>query len=170
MKTIFAFCPNCKSETINTENGHKQVCLDCNFQYFHNVAAAVMVVLQTQDELLFVRRNQNPSIGLLDLPGGFVDYNESAKDTVIRELKEELAIDLSQSEMIFFGSYPNQYLYKNVLYHTLDLAFVMTIAKEKNYFFSQEEIQELVWIKKNEIKLDHLAFHSTKKFIADLLI
>ena len=169
MKTIFAYCPNCKSENISTQNGHKHVCADCKFEYFHNVAAAVMVILQCNNEILFAKRNENPSKGMLDFPGGFMDYNESATETVIREIKEELYFDLAKNEIRFFSSYPNQYLYKNILYHTLDLGFIVTLEKNRISSFNEQEIESIIWIKKNEIAMNEIAFESTKKFISDYL-
>ncbi len=167
MKSMFNSCPNCKSEAITTLNGHKYVCGDCDFEYYHNAAASVMVILQDKTEVLLVKRNVNPGKGLLDLPGGFVDHKESATQTVIREIKEELNLDLTEQELSFFGSYPNQYLYKNILYHTLDICFITNIEKNRINTFDKQEIQEVTWYKKEEIRLEDFAFQSTKQVIKD---
>ncbi|MFA9289971.1 MAG: NUDIX domain-containing protein [Solirubrobacteraceae bacterium] len=169
MNAIFNYCPKCKSEKIETINGHKYSCKDCGFEYFHNVASSVAVILYNKDEILFTVRNENPGLGLLDLPGGFVDYSENATTTVQRELKEELNIDLLVNDIIFLGSYPNQYLYKDILYHTLDLCFKIEIDKNKILDFNKNEIQTLKWINKKEITLDLFAFTSTKNMILDYI-
>jgi len=51
------------------------------------------VVIQSSHVLL-VKRRDNPGKGLLALPGGFLDPNETVEDCILRELKEETRINL----------------------------------------------------------------------------
>jgi bifunctional NMN adenylyltransferase/nudix hydrolase len=50
--------------------------------------------------VLLVRRKFNPGKGLLALPGGFVNQNESVVDSAIRELKEETRILVPKDVLI----------------------------------------------------------------------
>lgn len=43
-------------------------------------------------QLLAIRRNIEPKIGMLALPGGYVDENESAETAAARELLEETGL------------------------------------------------------------------------------
>ncbi|MBP2099083.1 NUDIX domain-containing protein [Enterococcus rivorum] len=55
------------------------------------------VILGWQDEqikLLLIQRKANPFKGKYALPGGFVDKNEDTLEAVIREVKEEVSIQL----------------------------------------------------------------------------
>ena len=46
--------------------------------------------------ILLIKRKFNPGKGLWALPGGFVDQNETIKDSAIRELKEETRIKVDK--------------------------------------------------------------------------
>lgn len=161
------YCPHCGTPNLQWENNRKWLCSHCNFVLFHNVAGAVAVVVTYKDEILFTRRNQEPKKGLLDLPGGFTDPKESAEETCARELKEELSISIYKENLIYKASLPNTYLYKDVLYNTLDLFFEYPIEDKFQIQLEESEINEAIWIKKSEINRNEIAFDSQKKFFKE---
>lgn len=55
--------------------------------------AAVGVVCLRGDDVLLVRRNQAPMAGRWSIPGGRIEWGESAKAAALRELKEETGCD-----------------------------------------------------------------------------
>jgi ADP-ribose pyrophosphatase YjhB (NUDIX family) len=57
------------------------------------VEAAGAVVLDARECILLIRRGRPPAAGEWTLPGGRVEAGESPEATVIRELREETAID-----------------------------------------------------------------------------
>ncbi|MDN5274714.1 MAG: hydrolase [Candidatus Saccharibacteria bacterium] len=59
------------------------------------------------DKVLFGIRNIEPHKGKLNLPGGFLDYDETAEQAAIREVKEELGIDIKLTS--FLGTYTDDY-------------------------------------------------------------
>jgi NADH pyrophosphatase NudC (nudix superfamily) len=155
----FNQCPNCGSSDTVFEDNKKFSCRGCGFIYFHNVAAAAGVILEYDRKIVLIKRAKEPSKGKLDLPGGFVDPNESAEEAVIREIKEELKIEIEGLK--YLGSYPNIYKYKDVLYHTCDLFFYC----KNDIFpkdFSGEEIEELILTSPLEVPEDEIAFESVK--------
>ena len=112
------FCPKCGHETLIWDQEKKWSCSQCNFVLYHNVAGAVAVLITIKDEILFTRRNQDPKKGKLDLAGGFVDPKESAEETCVRELFEEMKIKMDLSKLKYLAALPNTYEYKNILYNT----------------------------------------------------
>jgi ADP-ribose pyrophosphatase YjhB (NUDIX family) len=56
------------------------------------LAASVAIV--RQHDLLLIQRNRPPSEGLWTLPGGRLEGGETAEQCAIRELKEELGLDV----------------------------------------------------------------------------
>lgn len=163
------FCPKCGEKTLFWSEEKKWNCRLCNFVLYHNCAAAVAVMITCGDEIMLTRRNQNPAKGKLDLAGGFTDPNESAEHTCIRELKEELGIDIKKENLKFLMSLPNVYPYKGIDYYTLDLFFEYPIGEKFEMSLEKTEISEIVWLKKTEIKIQDIAFESQKVFFSKWL-
>jgi len=155
----FNYCPACRSSDISFGDMKKVSCRDCSFTYYHNVAAAVAVILEYDNKIVLIKRAKEPGKGKLDLPGGFVDPKESAEEAVIREIKEELRIVLKEPR--YLGSYPNIYKYQDVFYNTCDLFFYSKIDAPPADF-DKTEIAELVLINPLEIPDDKIAFESVK--------
>jgi NAD+ diphosphatase len=127
---IFAFCPKCGSSSFICVDGERSFrCEMCNFHYFINNSAAVAcLIFNSLGELLLTRRALEPNKGMLDLPGGFVEPMETAEETVVREIMEEL--NLVVIKMRYLVSFPNLYTYSNFDVPTIDLAF---LCKTENF-------------------------------------
>ena len=158
------YCPKCGNETLNWDGEKKWSCSNCDYVLFHNVAGAVAVIIKHQDEILFTKRNQEPKKGKLDLAGGFVDPKESAEETCIRELFEEMKIKVDLSQLKYLASLPNTYEYKNILYKTIDLFYEYELSEKVGFELELSEISETIWIKKDQINLEDIAFDSQKLF------
>jgi len=154
----FNCCPACGASNIVFGDNKEFYCRECAFIYFHNAAAAVAVILEYGEKVLLIKRAREPGKGKLDLPGGFVDPNESAEDAVIREIKEELKIDLREPK--YLGSCPNIYKYEGVIYYTCDLFFHCKIDAMPTDF-DKKEIEDLILINPLEIAEEKIAFSST---------
>jgi mutator protein MutT len=89
-------------------------------------AAVVAVIYNEKGELLLTRRKNNPAKGFFDLPGGFVNIGETAENAVIREIREELNIDVSACK--FMATFPNEYVFDGIQYFTEDIVFLCKIA------------------------------------------
>jgi NAD+ diphosphatase len=157
---IFSFCPSCGSKEIHFDGIKQFKCNSCSFTYFQNVAASAAALLEYNGKILFVRRVREPRRGKLDLPGGFIDPNESAEDGMNRELKEELGITFDH--MQYLGSAPNIYLYKDVTYNTCDLFFYAKIQSLPTYI-EDSEIASLELIDPLKVDKNEIAFNSTQK-------
>lgn len=144
----------------------KWSCRACDYVLFHNVAGAVAVVIKHENEILFTRRNQEPKKGKLDLAGGFVDPKESAEETCVRELFEEMKIKVDLSNLKYLASLPNTYEYKNILYNTLDLFYEYEVPEKFTIELEISEISETVWLQKGDIQVEEIAFESQQKFFA----
>ncbi|HVY50325.1 MAG TPA: NUDIX domain-containing protein [Devosia sp.] len=55
---------------------------------------AASVALHRQQDVLLIQRNMPPSEGLWTLPGGRLEPGESTEQCAIREVKEELGLDV----------------------------------------------------------------------------
>ena len=163
------FCPKCGEKTLQWDGEKKWNCTNCDYVLFHNVAGAVAVLIKYKDEILFTRRNQEPKKGKLDLAGGFVDPKESAEETCVRELFEEMQVKVNPENLKYLASLPNTYEYKNILYNTLDLFYEYEVENKFEVELEISEISETEWLKKDAINLDEIAFDSQRLFLEKYL-
>jgi len=123
---VFKYCPNCGHQDFYFDGEKAFTCPGCRFKYYINACGAVAAICVLPDNrIILTRRKFEPKEGYFDLPGGFVDLNESAEDAVKREIKEELGLEIDT--MQYLVSFPNQYIFKGITYFTLDLAYICPI-------------------------------------------
>jgi NAD+ diphosphatase len=126
---LFRFCPVCGSSDFHQQNVKSMRCRQCDFSFYVNPSAAVAAfIINEQNELLVTIRAKEPAKGTCDLPGGFVDDEESAEAALVRELKEELGLNVTEVGYLF--SLPNQYLYSGWTLPTLDLFYLVKIGTD----------------------------------------
>jgi NAD+ diphosphatase len=124
----FNMCPECGSSEIKYLKGRKWYCPSCGFDLYNNVAAAVgLVIADRSGMVLFEKRAKEPRKGFLAYPGGFVDPDESAEAAVVRECREETG--LIPRQITYLASYPNKYVYKDIVYNTCDLFFTADLPE-----------------------------------------
>jgi len=162
---MFKYCPECKHSTISFVNNHYLSCAECGFLYYHNAAAAVAAIIKFQDEILFTVRAKEPGLGQLDLPGGFVDHNESLEQALTREIDEELSLPIKPHQLTYFTSEPNTYQYQSIKYNTIDTIFTIILDTKPTIVCEPTEIKRVIWIKQSQIDINKLAFISAKKAI-----
>jgi ADP-ribose pyrophosphatase YjhB (NUDIX family) len=79
-----------------------RTCAGCgNISYLNPLPVAVCL-LPVDDGLLVVRRDIEPGRGLLALPGGFMDVEETWQQACVRELFEETGIRIDVTEISLF--------------------------------------------------------------------
>ncbi len=163
----FKYCPICGSSHFEINNVKSKKCKDCGFSYYLNASSAtVALITNDQDELLVVRRKNDPGKGMLDLPGGFIDMDETGEEGMAREVKEETSLDATGVTYLF--SYPNTYLYSGFMVHTLDMFFRVKV-KDLSHIKAMDDAAAYYWIPLSEIDIDKFAFESTQKGISRYL-
>ena len=95
------------------------------------------------------------------IPGGFVDIGETIEDTVVREMKEETALEISIESLLGVYSDPK----RDERFHT---ASVVYVCKAYGNPIAQDDAKEVFVYKLDEIPLDKLVFDH-KKIILDFL-
>jgi len=167
---FFKHCPNCASINVEYVNNFKFNCLDCKFVLYHNIAAAVAIIILYKNQILFTIRNVDPDKGKLDLPGGFIDPKENAEAAACREIEEELGLLISEKNLKYITTAPNNYLYKNVLYRTMDIFYEYELHSLTEMNLEKEEIKDIVWVSKENIDLNKIGFISIKNVIKDFYL
>ena len=109
----FEYCPVCGSSHFEKDTQKSKKCSNCGFEYFMNPAAAVVAfITNDKGELLVEKRNNEPAKGTLDLPGGFADVLETAEESIMREVKEETGLTVTEARYLF--RLPNVYRYSGL--------------------------------------------------------
>ena len=161
----FYYCPECGEKTLKG-NRRRISCSACGFVFYFNAASAVAGILQKDDTILLTIRGKEPEKGKLDLPGGFVDHEETAEEALQREIREELNIDITDIQ--FSGSFPNQYLYQEITYPVLDLIFTCRAVNWQDVK-PQDDVADFAFYQKEEININEFAFASTRRAMKKFL-
>jgi len=157
----FTYCPECGSSHFEVHNEKSKRCADCGFVYYFNPSSAtVALILNEQHELLVCRRAKNPAKGTLDLPGGFIDINETGEEGVSREVREETGMEVTEAKYLF--SLPNIYIYSGFPVHTLDMFFRCTV-KDCTHFNAMDDAADLFFLPIDQINPQDFGLTSVRK-------
>ena len=160
------FCPYCGSPRFVWDGVKSHRCADCGHKLYTNAAGAVIAVIENEKgEVLFVRRRFQPAKGMLDLPGGFIDLNERAEDAVVREVKEEVGLEVVETQ--FLETFPNTYLYDTLLYHTIDLAFRCRV-EDFSSLQAADDAADCSFLSLQEVELSAIGLGSIQRLVAGL--
>ena len=125
-------------------------------------ADAIVEIFDTHENFLgiVIIERKNEPLGLA-LPGGFVDVGESVQAAAIREMKEEISLDVELTSLLGVYSDPS----RDKRFHT---ASVVYVAKAYGKPIGADDAKEAILIKPQEIDLESLVFDH-KKMIEDYL-
>jgi len=90
------FCPRCGAPTVSTQGGHVRVCTRDGSQHFPRTdPAVIMLITDPAGQQALLGRKPTWSPGQFSCLAGFVEPGESAEHAVVRETREETAVDVS---------------------------------------------------------------------------
>lgn len=159
----FRYCPACGSSRFVENDFKSRRCEACGFVFYFNVSASVAAfITDEQGRLLVARRAKDPARGTLDLPGGFVDPEETLEEAVLREVAEETKLRLDNPVYLF--SLPNTYLYSGINVLTAD-AFFHLKATETEGLCAADDVSELFFLDKNEIDPELFGLDSIRRAV-----
>jgi len=95
--TAYYFCPRCRSKLESRPFGarNQQACPTCDWIYWINpIPIAETIVINNAGQVLLIKRKFPPRVGDWALPGGFLDWGESAEAAAIREVREETGLEV----------------------------------------------------------------------------
>ena len=86
------FCPRCGSVTRQSEKERVKRCDTCGYDQYPRITPAVICAVSKGDRLLLARNAKRTNF--FSVIAGFVEVGESAEQCVVREVKEEVGIEV----------------------------------------------------------------------------
>jgi len=105
------FCPRCAGTLTPASSSVR--CVTCGWVGWANPVPGAQALVERDGRVLLGRRRFDPSAGLWDIPGGFVDEDEHPLQALERELREETGLSIVPTE--FLGIWMQPYDGRSVL-------------------------------------------------------
>lgn len=154
----YKHCVICGSELEQKER-NLLVCTKCGYHHYINPASCNGAFLKnSKGELLLVERRVDPGKGLWDVPGGFVDLEENAEESMMRELKEETGLQVK--DLRYVGSHDDTYTFGGTEFPILVLLFEGEIGDQEVKV--SDDVSGYKFFKTNEVPVDRIAFEGLK--------
>ena len=119
---------------------------------YANRGVSIDAVIIKDNQILLIQRGLEPNKGFWGTPGGYVEWDESAEDTVKREVKEETDLDVLETKLVGVYSSPSRHP-KQVI----NLVYAVTVAEGKAK--QGDDAMDIKWFSLNELPdqmaLDH---------------
>lgn len=101
-------------------------------------------IIKKDDRILIAQRDRKKSQGLKwEFPGGKLEPNESAEESLVREIKEELNIDIEVGEKLGESIFE---------YPSGRIKLIAFYAEWKSGDLKVLEHEKVKWVKANELK------------------
>lgn len=97
------FCGRCGASTARQGTELARTCPACGLQHFPRISPAVIVRVERGDRILLAR-SPHFAPGVYSTLAGFVEPGESLEETIVREIREEVGVDVGN--LRYFGSQP----------------------------------------------------------------
>ena len=97
------FCGRCGGRTAPSGEALARRCTGCGSLHYPRLSPAVLVSVTRGDRILLARSAHFPP-GMFSTLAGFVDPGESLEETVTREVREEVGLEIANVR--YFGSQP----------------------------------------------------------------
>ncbi len=97
------FCGRCGQPTQLSTIERAKVCPKCNFISYPRISPAVIVAIIKERQILLAHSNRFPQ-AFYSVIAGFVEPGETFEECIIREVKEEVGVDVKNIK--YFASQP----------------------------------------------------------------
>lgn len=139
----FTYCPYCGKKSIQKEIGDEGLipfCSNCSIPLWDMFSTCIICAVVNENQEIALLRQNYVSENSYVCVAGVMKFGESAEETVVREIKEELGLDVKQLQYI--RSYP--YEKKEMLM----LGYKAVVRKDE--FRLSGEVDSAKWFKIDE--------------------
>ena len=136
----------------------------CGFILWQNSKPAVAVMIRDdKGQVLMTVRGIEPEKRKLDMPGGFVMFGEQLKDAAVREVKEELGVDVEIGECL--GHWVDGYFYQGIDDYSFIAVMEARIVGGEARPADKREIAGIEWVNPATVDKSRLAFTYNERFL-----
>jgi NAD+ diphosphatase len=135
------YCGHCSTPTNQLPHERAKRCLKCGLVNYPRLSPAIIVLVSRGEEILLARAHRFPP-GMYSILAGFVEPGESLEETVMREVGEEVGIEVK--DIRYFGSQPWPFP------NSLMIGFTATYASG-DIVIEPQELVEAAWFHKNNL-------------------
>ena len=136
------YCGRCGSKTEMKKDERATVCPDCNLVNYPKISPAIIVAITCKDKILLAKGKHYKG-DFYSLVAGYVDIGESIEETVVREVKEEVGLDIQKLK--YYRSQPWPFSGSVMLGFTAEADDKQPIIIEEN------EIKEAGWFERGNL-------------------
>lgn len=163
-KEVYKFCPRCGGKLVIKQDSLE--CINCSFHFYINSIPCNSAIIENEkNEILLVKRRVNPRAGTWDLPGGFLKSGENFFDSVKREIREELHVEIEIAGIV--GIYEDSYLFQEILNPTLMITTAAKIISGK--LKADDDVSDYKYFSKEEVLKQELSFQGIRKSLEDYI-
>lgn len=139
------YCGKCGSTNQLHQEERAIVCPNCKQIIYPKISPAIIVAIVSGDKLLLARNSMFPG-SWFSLVAGYVDVGESLEDTVRREVKEEVGIDVKSIRYYKSQPWPPS--------SSMMIGFVAEADESQPVVIDNKEIVEAAWFQRGKMP-DH---------------
>jgi NAD+ diphosphatase len=104
---ISRYCGQCGAPLRDKQGERAKICPKCGLIHYPRISPAVIVSVIKDNRILLAHSARFPSSKLYSVLAGYVELGESLEETIIREVREEVGIEVKNIR--YFGSQPWPY-------------------------------------------------------------
>jgi NAD+ diphosphatase len=153
------FCGRCSTATERHPKERSRVCPRCGLQHFPRLSPAVITLIEDGERILLAR-SPHFAPGVYSTLAGFVEPGESLEEAVIREVREEVGVELT--DLRYFSSQPWPFP------NSLMIGFVARYAGGE-IRRQEDEIEDARWFTKDDLPLLPSPMSIARSLVEDFL-
>lgn len=108
----------------------------------------VAAIIKNEDKILATKRGYGEFINMWEFPGGKIEPDETKKQALVREIKEELNIEISVDNFALDieYQYPNFYLFMSCFMCSIKEGSIELLEHNDGKWITKEELNTLNWL------------------------